>query len=125
MLRRSSVPSDSEEKEKEFLLPSSPGNNSRIPVGKIQSPSRIPGRNVNEEGSETSTEISSNNTRRYQRLTSTVSPSIIKMWSQVMGYMNSTRLMVLVVLCLQNSLFTVLRRYSQGVLQENYSKVRK
>ena len=39
-------------------------------------------------------------------------------------YMNSTRLMVLVVLCLQNSLFTVLRRYSQGVLQEVYSKVR-
>jgi len=38
------------------------------------------------------------------------------------GYMNSTRLMVLVVLCLQNSMFTTLRRYSQGVLKENYSK---
>ena len=37
--------------------------------------------------------------------------------------MNSTRLMVLVILCLQNSMFTVLRRYSQGVLQEVYSKV--
>ncbi|OEU07482.1 Nuc_sug_transp-domain-containing protein [Fragilariopsis cylindrus CCMP1102] len=36
--------------------------------------------------------------------------------------MNSTRLMVLIVLCLQNSLFTVLRRYSQGVLKEDYSK---
>jgi UDP-sugar transporter A1/2/3 len=32
------------------------------------------------------------------------------------------RIVVLVVLCLQNSLFTVLRRYSQGVLKENYSK---
>lgn len=39
-----------------------------------------------------------------------------------LGCMNSTRMMVLVVLCLQNSLFTVLRRYSQGVLRENYSK---
>lgn len=38
------------------------------------------------------------------------------------GYMNSTRLMVLVVLCLQNSMFTTLRRYSQGVLKETYSK---
>ncbi len=40
------------------------------------------------------------------------------------GYMNSTRLMVLSVLCLQNSMFTTLRRYSQGVLKETYSKVR-
>ena len=38
--------------------------------------------------------------------------------------MNSTRLMVLMILCLQNSMFTVLRRYSQGVLREVYSKVR-
>ncbi|KAG7367522.1 DNA methyltransferase [Nitzschia inconspicua] len=44
------------------------------------------------------------------------------MWKAACQYMNSTRLMVLVVLCLQNSLFTVLRRYSQGVLQEVYSK---
>eukprot|EP00980_Cylindrotheca_fusiformis_P010324 scaffold2299_cov131-Cylindrotheca_fusiformis.AAC.11 len=36
--------------------------------------------------------------------------------------MNSTRLMVLAVLCLQNSMYTVLRRYSQGVLKETYSK---
>jgi UDP-sugar transporter A1/2/3 len=36
--------------------------------------------------------------------------------------MSSVRLMVLVVLSLQNSLFTVLRRYSQGILHENYSK---
>ncbi|KAL3905707.1 MAG: hypothetical protein SGILL_009569 [Bacillariaceae sp.] len=45
------------------------------------------------------------------------------MFKAMFQYMNSTRLMVLVVLCLQNSLFTVLRRYSQGVLQEVYSKV--
>lgn len=32
------------------------------------------------------------------------------------------KLGVLLILCLQNSLFTVLRRYSQGVLQETYSK---
>uniref|UniRef100_A0A7S2XLT5 EamA domain-containing protein n=1 Tax=Attheya septentrionalis TaxID=420275 RepID=A0A7S2XLT5_9STRA len=35
---------------------------------------------------------------------------------------SSIKLAVLVVLCLQNSLFTVLRRYSQGVLKETYSK---
>jgi UDP-sugar transporter A1/2/3 len=36
--------------------------------------------------------------------------------------MSSTRMTVLVILCLQNSMFTVLRRYSQGILKENYSK---
>lgn len=36
--------------------------------------------------------------------------------------MNSTRVLVLCILCLQNSMFTVLRRYSQGVLKETYSK---
>uniref|UniRef100_A0A7S2YJT7 Uncharacterized protein n=1 Tax=Entomoneis paludosa TaxID=265537 RepID=A0A7S2YJT7_9STRA len=35
---------------------------------------------------------------------------------------NSIKLIVLLVLCLQNSLFTVLRRYSHGVLQESASK---
>jgi UDP-sugar transporter A1/2/3 len=44
------------------------------------------------------------------------------MLASVCRYMNSIRLMVLLVLCLQNSMFTILRRYSQGVLQENYSK---
>jgi len=43
-------------------------------------------------------------------------------WAMMTGYMNSTRLLVLVVLCLQNSMFTILRRYSQGVLREEYSK---
>ena len=36
--------------------------------------------------------------------------------------MNSIRMVVLVVLCLQNSLFTVIRRYSLGTRQEKYSK---
>jgi UDP-sugar transporter A1/2/3 len=36
--------------------------------------------------------------------------------------MNGTKLMVLMILCLQNSVFTVLRRYSQGILKEDYSK---
>ncbi|CAM9400741.1 unnamed protein product, partial [Heterosigma akashiwo] len=35
--------------------------------------------------------------------------------------MNTTKIGVLLVLCLQNSVFTVLRRYSQGILQETYS----
>jgi len=33
------------------------------------------------------------------------------------------RFLVLMILCLQNSMFTVLRRYSLGVLKEEYSKV--
>ena len=37
--------------------------------------------------------------------------------------MSSIKLLVLCLLCMQNTLFTVLRRYSQGVLKENYSKV--
>jgi len=37
-------------------------------------------------------------------------------------FTGSTKMTVLIILCLQNSLFTVLRRYSQGVLQESYSK---
>ena len=36
----------------------------------------------------------------------------------------SIRMMVLLILCFQNSMFTLLRRYSQGVLKEGYSKVR-
>eukprot|EP00934_Nitzschia_sp_Nitz4_P009263 Nitzschia sp. Nitz4//scaffold30_size153850//129794//131036//NITZ4_002794-RA/size153850-augustus-gene-0.76-mRNA-1//-1//CDS//3329547312//9253//frame0 len=36
--------------------------------------------------------------------------------------MSSTKLMVLGILCFQNSLFTLLRRYSLGVLGEVYSK---
>jgi len=48
--------------------------------------------------------------------------SLKKHWASVSGYMNSTRLAVLLVLCLQNSLYTILRRYSQGVLRETYSK---
>jgi len=40
---------------------------------------------------------------------------------RVLG-MNGIKLFVLVVLCLQNSVFTLLRRYSLGVLKEKYSK---
>lgn len=43
-----------------------------------------------------------------------------RMFSSVM---NSTKLAVLLLLCMQNTLFTVMRRYSQGVLREQYSKV--
>lgn len=37
--------------------------------------------------------------------------------------MNRVKFLVLLVLCLQNTLFTVMRRYSLGVLKESYSKV--
>jgi hypothetical protein len=37
--------------------------------------------------------------------------------------MSGMKLFVLCLLCMQNTMFTVLRRYSQGVLKENYSKV--
>eukprot|EP00956_Cyclotella_meneghiniana_P044020 scaffold298004_cov70-Cyclotella_meneghiniana.AAC.1 len=36
--------------------------------------------------------------------------------------MNRVKFLVLLVLCLQNTLFTVMRRYSLGVLKESYSK---
>lgn len=38
------------------------------------------------------------------------------------NHFSRIKLAVLVILCLQNSIFTVLRRYSQGVLKETYSK---
>lgn len=57
--------------------------------------------------------------RRPSSMFSSFRSSLITMKS----YMNSTRLVVLLVLCLQNSMFTTLRRYSQGVLKETYSKV--
>ena len=41
-----------------------------------------------------------------------------------LSWLCSTRMIVLLILCLQNSMFTLLRRYSQGVLKEIYSKVR-
>lgn len=66
--------------------------------------------------------VSPDDTRKHHRRNSSMS-SATKTLAAMKGYMNSTRLMVLVVLCLQNSMFTTLRRYSQGVLKENYSKV--
>ena len=56
----------------------------------------------------------------------TEDPDIAKK-SRIMVFksmMSSTKLFVLVLLCMQNTMFTVLRRYSQGVLKEVYSKVR-
>ena len=47
--------------------------------------------------------------------------SVCCCWDK-MGSWNSTKVLVLIILSLQNSLFTVLRRYSQGVLHEDYSK---
>lgn len=45
-----------------------------------------------------------------------------KVRSKMVSYsMNSTKMAVLLILCLQNSIFTVLRRYSQGILKEQYS----
>lgn len=40
----------------------------------------------------------------------------------IKSMMSSMKLFVLCLLCMQNTMFTVLRRYSQGVLRENYSK---
>ena len=57
----------------------------------------------------------------------TEDPDITKK-SRIMVFksmMSSTKLFVLVLLCMQNTMFTVLRRYSQGVLKEVYSKVRR
>lgn len=39
-----------------------------------------------------------------------------------LSWMSSTRVIVLLVLCLQNSFFTVVRRYSLGFKRESYSK---
>jgi Nucleotide-sugar transporter len=53
--------------------------------------------------------------QRNATVWSTISTSL---WSST----HSIKLMVLIVLSLQNSLFTVLRRYSQGIRKETYSK---
>lgn len=42
--------------------------------------------------------------------------------SRLLPNLSSVKVIVLLILCLQNSFFTVLRRYSQGVLKETYSK---
>lgn len=69
--------------------------------------------------------------RRMQTDAIPSSPSIISTPSKEMlptstvskfNKLKLIKLGVLCVLCLQNSLFTVLRRYSQGVLKETYSK---
>lgn len=50
-------------------------------------------------------------------------PDTLKKSNPIMAFMSSIKLFVLCLLCMQNTLFTVLRRYSQGVLKEQYSKV--
>ena len=52
------------------------------------------------------------------------SDKLKKSESQTFSKMNSIKFFVLMVLCLQNTFFTVMRRYSLGVLREKYSKVR-
>ncbi|KAL7516719.1 hypothetical protein ACHAWX_001706 [Stephanocyclus meneghinianus] len=50
------------------------------------------------------------------------SDKLKKSESQTFFKMNSIKFLVLMVLCLQNTFFTVMRRYSLGVLREKYSK---
>lgn len=52
----------------------------------------------------------------------TTQAQITVMAKNFLKYMSSMKMLVLVILCLQNSMFTVMRRYSQGVLKEVYSK---
>lgn len=82
----------------------------RKSISIVSSTNDIPGAVENTEAEYTTT-----HTRRQKNYSN--------MFSSVKRYMNSTRLIVLLVLCLQNSMFTILRRYSQGVLKETYSKV--
>jgi hypothetical protein len=64
---------------------------------------------------------SSSDRKRHRDNTTAKNMWSFQHWMRI-PKINSMRLFVLVVLSLQNSLFTVLRRYSQGVLKENYSK---
>lgn len=55
-----------------------------------------------------------------------ISTSSLLLWlssvTRTRSYLNmSIKWLVLLVLCFQNSMFTILRRYSQGVLKERYS----
>lgn len=63
---------------------------------------------------------SNNNKSNKVRAASTVA-SLQSRWSSWLSVLCSTKMLVLIVLSLQNSLFTVLRRYSQGVRKETYS----
>jgi len=70
---------------------------------------RSPTRDREDRGSYQDTEL--------QKRTRSESTMVFK------SMMSSMKIFVLCLLCMQNTLFTVLRRYSQGVLKENYSKV--
>lgn len=60
--------------------------------------------------------------RKPTSLTATMSDNSYHERKSYFSCLNSIRMVVLVVLCLQNSLFTVIRRYSLGTRQEKYSK---
>jgi hypothetical protein len=64
--------------------------------------------------SRTSSNSSKNHPRRY--------PTMSAYLQSFVTSTTSIKFVVLIVLSLQNSLFTVLRRYSQGIRQEMYSK---
>lgn len=63
-----------------------------------------------------------------RRSTATSSNNLVKQTSINKGFTkawtstSTIKLLVLLILCLQNSIYTVLRRYSQGILKEKYSK---
>ena len=57
---------------------------------------------------------SRNHPRRY--------PTFAAYLQSILNSTTSIKFVVLILLSLQNSLFTVLRRYSQGIRQETYSK---
>ena len=66
------------------------------------------------------------NSREKIRIDTKTTDTDIQKKSSIMVFksmMSSMKLFVLCLLCMQNTMFTVLRRYSQGVLKENYSKV--
>jgi UDP-sugar transporter A1/2/3 len=61
-------------------------------------------------------------TRRNQEVEQSADMASDSKPMPISGNLKLIKLAVLCVLCLQNSFFTVLRRYSQGVLKESYSK---
>ena len=58
---------------------------------------------------------------RRRTISTSISYCILKTRG-ILSMISSVRILVLVVLCTQNSIYTVLRRYSLGTLQEKYNK---
>ena len=65
-----------------------------------------------------SNNINNNNSRNHPRRY----PTFAAYLQSILNSTTSIKFVVLILLSLQNSLFTVLRRYSQGIRQETYSK---